>query len=195
MAHYAYDPATGTELWRVEDRSAHSASSRMTVGNGLMYILTGWAAGPLLAIRPGRVGEVLDVQEEPPPATQLALVWKVRRSVPRKPSVTVVGELLFMVDDGGIASCLDALTGEEHWRERVGGEHSASPLYADGRLYFCNEVGKTTVVGAQREFEILAENHLGDGFMASPAASGRALFLRSRSHLYRIGASTAGVGN
>lgn len=186
MAHYAYDPVTGAELWRVEDRSAHSASSRMAVGNGLVYILTGWSAGPLLAVLPGRAGEVLDVEVDPPPPTQLALAWRVRRSVPRKPSVTLVGELLFMVDDSGIASCLEAATGREIWRERVGGEHSASPLYAAGRLYFCNETGKTTVVAAKREFEILAENQLGDGFMASPAASDRSLFLRSRSHLYRI---------
>jgi len=194
MAHYAYDPATGKELWRVEDRSAHSASSRIAVANGLVYVLTGWATGPLLAIRPGRAGEVLDVQEDPPMSSRLALAWKVRRSIPRKPSVTVVAELLFMVADGGIASCLDALTGREIWRERVGGEHSASPLYAEGRLYFCNEAGKTTVVTAKREFEILAENQLGDGFMASPAASGGALFLRSRSHLYRIEVQTSGIG-
>ncbi len=186
MAHYAYEPLTGRELWRVEDRSAHSASARTAVGHGLVYILAGWSAGPLLAVKPGLAGEVLDIAAEPVAGQQLELVWKVRRSVARKPSVTLVDDLLFMVDDGGIASCLDAMTGEEVWRERVGGDHSASPMYAAGRLYFCNEEGKTIVVAASRTFEVLAENKLDEGFMASPAASGGALFLRTRTHLYRI---------
>jgi outer membrane protein assembly factor BamB len=98
----------------------------------------------------------------------------------------IVGDLLFMVDDGGIATSLDARTGAEIWRERVGGNYSAAPIHAAGRLYFCNEEGKTLVVEAGREFKILAENPLEEGFMASPAAVGRALFLRSRTHLYRI---------
>jgi len=188
MAHYAYEPLTGRELWRVEDRNAHSASTRTTVAHGLVYIPTGWPNGQLLAIRPGRPGEVLDVSQPHPPDTplQLAVAWKVRRSVPRKPSVLVVKDLLFMVDDGGIASCLDAHTGAEFWRERVGGDHSAAPLFANGRIYFCNEVGKTSVVEASREFKVLAENALDEGFMASPAAAGKALFLRSRTHLYCI---------
>jgi hypothetical protein len=68
----------------------------------------------------------------------------------------------------------------------VAGDHSASPIHAAGRIYFCNEIGKTAVVAADREFKLLAENQMGDGFMASPAAAGRALFLRSRTHLYCI---------
>jgi outer membrane protein assembly factor BamB len=186
MAHYAYDPLSGRELWRLEDRTAHSASTRPAVGHGLVFVPAGWPNGQLLAIRPGRQGEVLDTNTENPGASQLAVAWRVRRSVPRKPSVLVVDDLLFMIDDGGIASCLEAKTGVEVWRERVSGNYSASPIYAAGRLYFCSEEGKTTVVAAAREFGVLAENHLEEGFMASPAAAGSALFLRSRTHLYRI---------
>jgi len=187
MAHYAYDPLSGRELWRVEDRGAHSASTRTAVGHGLGYVPTGWPNGQLLAIRPGPGAEVLDVQAPTAVvAPSLSIAWQVRRSVPRKPSVLVVDDLLFMVDDHGIASCLDARTGQEHWRERVAGDHSAAPIVADGRIYFCNETGKTAVVAADREFRLLAENRMGDGFMASPAAAGRALFLRSRTHLYCI---------
>ena len=187
MAHYAYDPLSGRELWRVEDRGAHSASTRTAVGHGLVYVPTGWPNGQLLAIRPGPGVEVLDVQAfDTPAARPLSVAWQVRRSVPRKPSVLVVDDLLFMIDDNGIASCLDARTGHEHWRERVAGDHSASPIHAAGRIYFCNETGKTAVVAADREFKLLAENQMGDGFMASPAAAGHALFLRSRTHLYCI---------
>jgi outer membrane protein assembly factor BamB len=112
--------------------------------------------------------------------------WRVRRSVPNKPSAVLKDDLLFMIHDGGTATCLDAKSGAEIWQERVGGNYSASPLYAQGRVYFFSEEGKTTVIEAGREFKKLAENNLGDGFMASPAVGGKALFLRSRSHLYRI---------
>ena len=91
-----------------------------------------------------------------------------------------------MVDDGGIASCVVASSGEEVWRERIGGNYSASPLLAPGRVYFFSEEGKAIVVEAGRTFKILAENALEDGFMSSPAASGNALILRTKSHLYRI---------
>ena len=87
---------------------------------------------------------------------------------------------------GGIASCVEAKTGAEVWRERVGGNYSASPLSADGRIYFFSEEGKSTVISPSRQFKVLAENQLGDGFMAAPAVAGKALYLRSRTHLYRI---------
>jgi hypothetical protein len=91
-----------------------------------------------------------------------------------------------MIDDGGIASCLDAETGEEIWRERVGGNYSASPLLVGDRVYFFSEEGKTAVVKAGREFVVIAENQLDDGFMASPAVVENALFLRTKKALYRI---------
>jgi outer membrane protein assembly factor BamB len=98
-----------------------------------------------------------------------------------------VDDLLFGIeDDGGMASCYEAKSGAEVWRERAGGNFSASPLCAEGRLYFLSDDGKTTVLEAGRQFKKLAENKLDGGFMASPAAAGRALFLRSKTHLYRV---------
>ena len=91
-----------------------------------------------------------------------------------------------MVNDGGIVGAVDAKTGEMVWRGRVDGTYSASPLAAGGRIYAFNEDGKTTVFEAGREFKVLAENFLEDGFMASPAVDGRALYLRTRTHVYRI---------
>jgi len=85
-----------------------------------------------------------------------------------------------------VASCIDAKTGEELWHNRLGGEFSASPLYADGRVYFCGQDGNTTVVKAAREYVELAKNKLDDGFMASPAVTGKSLILRTRSAIYRV---------
>jgi outer membrane protein assembly factor BamB len=187
-AHYAYNPLTGEELWRVEERTSHSASTRPVVGDGLVFIASGWSTGELLGIRPGKKGEVVDANESAPhdTKTQLAVLWKSKRAVPKKPSTLFLNHLLFTIDDNGVASCLEAQSGKEVWRERVGGNYSASPIEAAGRIYFCSEEGKCTVIEAGREFKKLAENQLDDGFMASPAVAGKALYLRSRTHLYRI---------
>ena len=97
-----------------------------------------------------------------------------------------------MVDDSGVAACIEADSGEEVWRKRLGGNFSASPIYANGRIYFFDEDGKATVIAASRDYEVLAENTLDEGFMASPAVSGDDLFLRTRTHLYRIAAAKTG---
>ena len=94
--------------------------------------------------------------------------------------------MLFGIDDNGVATCWEAATGASLWNERIGGNYSASPVSADGRIYFCSEQGKTTVVAVSREFRKLAENQLGDGFMASPAIIDNALLLRSKSGVYRV---------
>lgn len=189
-AAYGYEPLTGKELWRVEERTSHSASSRPISGHGLVFLATGWSKGQLLAIRQGsKAGESIDVNETAPAAdgAGLQIVWKSKRNVPRKPSLLLVDDLLFGIeDDGGIVSCVEAKTGAEVWRERVGGNFSASPLLAEGRLYFFGDDGKTTVLEAGRQFKKIGEGKLDGGFMASPAVAGKALYLRSKTHLYRV---------
>ncbi len=176
QAVYGYNPSNGQELWRLENRKSHSGTARPVMGNGLIFISTGFPQGQLCALRPDDQGKV----------TEKSLVWKRTRNVPCKPSILFLNGLLFMIDDGGIASCVDAKTGEEVWRERIAGNYSASPVLAEGRIYFCSEEGKTTVIAADRKFQVLAENKLDDGFMASPAIAGKALFLRTKTCLYRI---------
>ena len=185
-ALYAYDPLTGDEIWRLEDRGSHSGSTRPVTGHGLVFLPAGFSVGQVLAIRPGRKGEVLDVNAAQPAQSQLSVVWKAKHNAPKKPSLTLVGEELYAIDDNGVATCWEAQTGKVLWNERIGGNYSASPLAAEGRLYFFSEEGKITVVAAGREFKKLAENHLEGGFMASPAVCGQALYLRNRTHLYRI---------
>lgn len=176
MATYAYDPRTGEELWRFDEHSNHSASTRPVILEGTIFVPTGFPKPWLLALSPKGKG-VLD---------EAAVTWKLQKGVPKKPSLQLVGEHIYAISDGGIATCWDAKTGDTVWAERIGGNYSSSPLVANGKLYFFSEEGKTAVVKAAPEFELLAENTLGDGFMASPAVSGDALYIRSRSHLYCI---------
>jgi len=175
-ATYGYDPFTGKELWRIEESTNFSGSTRPVVGHGLVFYPSGFSTGELLAVRPTGKGDV----------TGTHVVWRTSRSVSKKPSLLLVGDLIYMVGDSGIASCLEAKTGQLVWTARLGGNYSASPLWADGRVYIFGEEGNTAVIEAGRQFKLLAENRLDDGFMASPAAAGRTLFLRTRSHLYRI---------
>ena len=185
-AMYGYDPRTGAELWRVEERTSHSAGTRPAVGHGLVFVPSGWSQGQVLAIRPGAMDEVLDANGAATANGPLSIVWRTKRNVPKKPALTLVDDLLYGLDDNGVATCWEATTGTVVWNERVGGNYSASPIAADGRLYFCSEEGKTVVVATGREFKKLAENTLEDGFMASPAVSGKALILRTKSALYRV---------
>jgi outer membrane protein assembly factor BamB len=180
---FAYDPATGEERWKIQYSPGFSNVPRPIFGDGLLYICTGYMKPELWAIRPDGQGDV----------TATNVVWKVTQHVPANPSPLLAGNELYLVSDAGIATCLDAKTGKECWRQRLGGSFSASPLYAAGKVYFFGEGGETTVVEAGRTFKQLAKNKLDAGFMASPAAIDGALILRTRTHLYRIedGASVA----
>jgi outer membrane protein assembly factor BamB len=175
-ALYAYEPETGKELWHVEEQKTHSGSGRPIVGHGMIFVSMGHPKSELWAIKSGGSGDVT--------ATHVA--WKVKRNVPTRSSAVLSGDLIFMVDDGGIATCVEAKTGSIIWNERIGGTYSAAPLLGAGRIYFFSEDGKTTVVAADRQFRILAQNQLGDGFMASPAVLDNSLVLRSKTALYRI---------
>jgi outer membrane protein assembly factor BamB len=175
-AGFAYDPYTGAEIWKTH-HAAHSASPRPLFGHGFVYVTTGHGQTELWAVRPGGQGDVTDTH----------IAWRVAgKEIPKQPSPVLVEGLIFMVSNEGIASCVDALTGEMVWSERIGGNFMASPIYADGRLYVSSMQGETTVMRAGRTFELLAENRLESGCLASPAVSGKALFLRTKTHLYRI---------
>jgi len=174
-AAYSYDPQTGKELWKV-NHPAYSGASRALFGNGLAILCTGNGKGEVLAVKPDGQGDV----------TSSNVVWRVTRAFPRMPSPVLVDDLLVMVNDNGIASCVEAATGKELWQERLGSEVAASLLYADGRVYCLGQNGKTTVLKPGRKFQVLATNELPDGFMASPAVDGKALILRTRTALYRV---------
>lgn len=175
----AYEPRTGKEIWRVEYAEGYSNVPRPVYGHGLVYITTGLQHPSLLAIRPDGEGDV----------TGTHVAWRMERAVPVTPSPLLVGDELYLVSDLGVVTCLDAKTGQSHWQERLGGSFSASPVFADGRIYFMNETGVTTVIGPGKEFHRLATNSLEDAWtLASMAVSGGSIFIRSADYLYRIGA-------
>ena len=179
---YAYDPATGRELWRIHHDS-WSAAPVPVFRQGLAFMVTGSGKTRLLAVRVDGQGDV----------TETHVAWGVDTLVARTASPVLVDDLFYMVADDGMMTCLESANGKEVWRQRINGKYAASPIYADGRLYFFNQTGETTVLKPGRTFQILATNRLADGFMASPAVAGKALILRTKTSLYRV--ETSGAGN
>lgn len=171
----AYDPVSGAEIWRV-NHDGYSVIPRPVFAHGLVYCSTSYDSPVVMAIRPDGRGDV----------TETHVVWKVKKAAPHTPSMLVVGNELYMVSDRGVATCLDAHTGEEIWQERLGGNYSASPVYAAGRIYFQDENGTAHVIAAGRKFEKLAENKLPERTLASYAVLQGVILLRGDKHLYRI---------
>jgi outer membrane protein assembly factor BamB len=173
----AYDPANGREIWRVAYDDGFSNVPRPVFGQGLVFIATGFQQPTLIAVRPDGTGDV----------TRSHVAWTLRRGAPYTPSPILAGEQLFIVNDAGIATCVEAKTGTIHWQQRLGGNYSASPVLADGRLYFLSEEGVTTVIEPATTFKRLATSQLDGATLASMAVAERSFFIRTQSHLYRIG--------
>jgi outer membrane protein assembly factor BamB len=172
----SYDPATGKEIWRVRYGDGFSNVPRPIFAHGLVYLTTGFHQPALMAVRPDGAGDV----------TRTHVAWTLQRGVPFTPSPLVVGDELYMVNDAGIATCVNANTGAVHWQQRLGGAYSASPIFADGRIYFTSEEGVTTVIAPGTSFRKLAANTLEGGVLASMAVANRSFVVRSDRHLYRI---------
>jgi len=130
----------------------------------------------LLAVDPSGMGDITDTH----------IVWSHRKGAPEIPSPLIIDDLMFMVNEGGVVSCVEAKNGNPVWKGRVGGNHWASPLYAGGNIYFCSMEGRVSVIRAAREFKLLARNEFDNEFIASGAVAGNALILRSLTHLYCI---------
>jgi outer membrane protein assembly factor BamB len=171
----AYNPATGDELWFVRYGDGFSNVPRPVFGHGLVFLCTGFYQPELLAVRVDGKGDV----------TSSHIAWKTGRGTPLTPSPILIGEEVYMVSDNGILSCLDAKSGKQNWRQRLSESYSASPVFADGRLYLLSEGGETTVLAPGKEFRKLATNVLNGRFLASMGVAG-AFFLRSDTHLYKV---------
>jgi outer membrane protein assembly factor BamB len=166
------DAETGKELWAVT-YDGYSVVPRPVAGHGLVFLSTGFDRPSLLAIK---------VE----PGFRASVAWKTSQDVPTNPSPLLVGDELYTVSDKGIATCLDAKTGKVHWRERVPGQYTASPVAAGGFVYLQSEDGTGTVLKAGTAFEVVATNKLGERTQASYAVDGDALLIRTERHLYRI---------
>lgn len=169
----AYDPKSGREIWRLK-HGGMNTTARPMFAHGLTYVFAGDGGNKLTAIRQGGSGDI----------TKTHVAWTVSENVPTRLSPLIVGELLFMVNEMGIATCLVARTGERLWQERLGGEFTSSPVCAGDRIYAFDQEGAGYAFHAARKFEMLGEGKLDAGCMATPAIAGDALLVRTKTHLY-----------
>jgi outer membrane protein assembly factor BamB len=172
----AYDPRSGAFLWHVGGSNQFPIPAP-TFHDGVVYMTRGYRSGPFMAIRPGGRGDI----------SASHVVWEVPTGAPYISSLVYDEGILYMASDVGAITAIDAATGKRIWQQRVDGIFSASPVAADGKIYFLSETGETIVVKAGRQAEILARNDIGERLIASPAISNGQIFLRSDDRLYAIG--------
>jgi outer membrane protein assembly factor BamB len=175
-----YEPATGAELWRCKTFAGRGEPT-VAPGNGQVFVVNG-LAGDIYSVKLGGSGNV----------TKSHILWHTPRKGNRdQPSPIVVGNYLTVADMKGVTTCYDATTGKTLWKERLRGDFTASPIAANGLVYYVSEQGETMVLEPGPTFKVIAENAVdaksGDLFRASPAASNGQIFLRSHAHLYCIG--------
>ncbi len=173
---YGYEPLTGKEIWYVDYPGFSSAAWPVTDGN-IVVINSGFPRSELWAFKPsGAQGD----------ATKTHVVWTAKNPGGAQASPIIVDDILYVVNDSGIINTFVLATGEHIYKERLGVDFAASPIYANGLLYFVDARGKTTILKPGRNFKVVATNELEEGCMASPTVSGNSLFLRTKKALYRI---------
>jgi outer membrane protein assembly factor BamB len=173
----AYDPATGAERWKVR-AAGWSVVPQPAIGHGLVIYNHNFDRPELLAVQLGGTGDLTDTH----------VVWRLNRAAPSTPSPLLVGDDLYFVSDKGVASAVNAKTGEPHWTERIGGNHSASPILVADRILFLDEAGRATWVRVGRTFERLESNQLPGRTLATPAFAHGAMYLRTDEALYKVAA-------
>jgi outer membrane protein assembly factor BamB len=172
----AYDPRTGAFLWHVGGSNQFPIPAP-TFHDGVVYMTRGYRSGPYMAVRPGGRGDI----------SASHVVWEVPTGAPYISSLVYHEGILYMASDVGAVTAIDAATGRRIWQQRVEGIFSASPVAADGKVYFVSETGETIVLKAGRQAEVLARNDVGERLIASPAISNGQIFLRSDDRLFAIG--------
>lgn len=171
----AYDPVNGSRLWFLPGLTGGRTVASPTARDGTIYAVRGYR-GPLFAVQsPGR-GEL--------PRNKIR--WSHDRNTPDTCCPLLYRGLLFGISDDGIVQCLDAKTGEPQWRTRLQGPFKASPVAAEGRIYFAGVNGVCTVLSAERKLKKLAANKIDDQLVASPAISDGTIYLRGRKAMYAI---------
>ena len=183
----AHRPADGAEVWRhggLNPKDGYNPALRLVatpVFAGGLLVVPSAKRGPVYALEvDGAAGDITGSEKH--------TRWHLERGTPDVPSPLVHDGLVYLCDENGRLTCLDAGTGEELYAERVhGGPHRGSPVYADGKLFLMATDGTVSVVKAGREYELLAKNDVGERLAASLAVSGGTIYLRSYKALYAIG--------
>jgi len=171
-----FDLKSGERIWNVFSQGEGVVPS-IVIGDGLYFSVSGFEQPTIRAIKPGGSGDV----------TKTHIAWEQKTGVPSLSSLLYVKPYLYSIIDSGVAHCYDGATGKVIWKQRIGGNHSASPVSADGKIYFLSEQGETTIVKAGDKFEELAKNPLGEHCQASLAISQGQIFIRTDKHLFCIG--------
>ena len=177
---FAYDPATGKELWNVSGLTFEVIPTPV-VGHDLVFCSSG-RAGPTIAIRPGGSGDV----------TTTHVAWSTPKGSPVVPSGVIVGDVLYLVNDmQSIVTAYEAKTGTLLYQGRLGDAKregfSGSPVALNGKVFFTNDDGETFVLEAGRAFKLSHVNRLGEPVYASPALVDGRWYFRTASALVAIG--------
>jgi outer membrane protein assembly factor BamB len=172
----AYAPATGELLWHAGEPQRYAIPAP-SYHDGVLYMSRGYRSGPYMALRVGGRGDV----------SKTHIMWRIATGAPYVSSLLYYEGLVYMANGNGIMTCIDPATGKRVWQERVGGIYTASPVAADGKIYFLNESGETVVLRAGRELGILERNPLGERVVASPAISKGRLYIRTDENLICVG--------
>lgn len=172
----AYEPETGKEIWKVRHGKGFSVVPRPVYGDGVVYFATGFGKPQLWAVKVDGSGDVTDTH----------VLWTVIKGIPAKPSPILHDGLIYVIDDNGVASCFEAETGDQVWKQRIGGNFSASPILIDDRIFLGSHDGVVTVITAGRDSKVIAENQLDGQIMASPAVVDNSLIVRTSEAIYRF---------
>ena len=172
----SYEPLTGEEIWRVDHGDGFSNVPRPVYSNGTVYLCTGYSAPELWAVRVDGHGNV----------TKTHVKWTAKRQIPKNSSPLLVGDLIFLVSDNGIASCFNAVTGKAQWQKRLGGNYSASPILAGDYIYFFSHEGTISAIRATANKPEPVTSQFEGQLLASPAALSNSAILRTGSKLYRV---------
>ncbi len=174
-----FDAHTGERTWSIYSQGEGVTPSPV-VGGGLIYTSSGFEAPTLRAIRPGGKGDV----------TKTHIAWEQKKGVSALASLLYVAPYLYTISRDNILHCMEASTGKIVWLERLEGVHSASPVFADGRIYVMSEDGVTLVLRPGPEYDEIARNSINETCLASMAVSQGHFYIRSSKHLYSIGDSS-----
>jgi outer membrane protein assembly factor BamB len=181
---YGYDPLTGEELWQLRGSSKNTTPTPIAADE-LIIVASGYRIKPIFAIRPGATGDITLAEGT---RSNASIAWSLDRDGPYLPTPLAYGDYLYVCQNNGVLACHVARTGERIYRHRLGagGAFSASPVAADGKLYFSGEDGNIFVVRAGPQFELLATIDMGELVMATPALSSGRMFIRTQHHLVAV---------
>lgn len=180
----------GKELWRIALKGITMATPSAFAAGGLLFVGTGaqgdGANRPFFAVRPGASGDITLAEHE---TSNAFIAWHHGRATGYTPSGIAHDGRVYLIHDIGILAVIDAETGREIFKARMGGgghTFSASPVAAGSNLYFLSEDGEMFVLEAGDRYKEVARNDLDEMSLASPAIAGDAIYVRTRTKLYKI---------